>query len=78
VQRTLIINEPDNINWRRIHGKLQLLCPKCGEWFELGGDFDVDDEGNVSDVAYHPCANDYGDDEDGWVVLAQLDGWNTI
>jgi hypothetical protein len=77
MERTQIINTigdedtDGQINWRRRFGRPQLLCPKCYQWFSLGRDFKIDDQGNVDAVVYHVC----DDDASGWVVLPQLVGW---
>lgn len=59
--------------WRRRLGMTQLKCPYCFKWFTLPRkDFKIDENGNVSDVVYHFCDDDF---HPGWVVLPQLVGW---
>lgn len=78
MERTELINKPgDEYNapqrwWRVRFHKVQLKCPNCHQWFKLGDDFKIDDDGVCDSVVYHVCDND----REGWVVLPQLVGWN--
>lgn len=85
MERTPIYNIPGDEdsaaqrNWRKRFGKVQLLCPRCFSWFTLGSDFEIDSQGNVSDVVYHVCdGGEYEEDHEGWVVLPRLEGWGKL
>lgn len=81
--RTVIRNiegtedEPGRQNWRVRLGKLYLRCPVNDEWFRVPSDVTVDKDGNLSDSLHHICDAGDDDDSEGWVVLAQLEGWRS-
>jgi hypothetical protein len=71
-------DEETIINWRVKHHRVQLRCPKCDQFFDIPKDCKIDHDGYASSSVYHFC-NDFYDDEEnneGWVCLPQLVGYN--